>query len=420
MKTLTISTNPIFIKNENFQTILINVIYPYQENEKELAKQALLPAMLAYMNEKYPTEEAFQKALKENYILSYSTRQITIGTTSAFNFHLEIPDKKTLKEDMLEEQIKLLYNTIYYPKTENLGFDNFELKREQDNLKLKIKNSEKSFKTYLNHKTAKLIDNNGIFSRSLIDHQYQIDEVTAQNLYNYWEEKIVNNTPIIFIMGNIDKQEITSVIKNYFIKTNKEKQSLKTDYIHYLQPYRKEPQTIIEEKDFKDSALSLIYKVKNMKKEDKILLSLINNLLTSLSSRLLNKKLRYEYNLIYSSEVNFYPNYGLFKITVYINPKNKNIAEEKIKEVMNSLKDEKTIKPLLEKIKERRRINLIKSLDNKYSVMNDYIFKKLKIDYSAKESYELLKTKTTKDIIEFMDKLLLDTIYFLKEKENNE
>ena len=116
---------------------------------------------------------------------------------------------------MLEEQIKLLYNTIYYPKTENLGFDNFELKREQDNLKLKIKNSEKSFKTYLNHKTAKLIDNNGIFSRSLIDHQSQIDEVTAQNLYNYWEEKIVNNTPIIFIMGNIDKQEITSVIKNY-------------------------------------------------------------------------------------------------------------------------------------------------------------------------------------------------------------
>lgn len=218
MKTLTISTNPIFIKNENFQTILINVIYPYQENEKELAKQALLPAMLAYMNEKYPTEEAFQKALKENYILSYSTRQITIGTTSAFNFHLEIPDKKTLKEDMLEEQIKLLYNTIYYPKTENLGFDNFELKREQDNLKLKIKNSEKSFKTYLNHKTAKLIDNNGIFSRSLIDHQSQIDEVTAQNLYNYWEEKIANNTPIIFIMGNIDKQEITSVIKNYFKK----------------------------------------------------------------------------------------------------------------------------------------------------------------------------------------------------------
>ena len=420
MKTLTIPTDPIFIKNENFQTILINVIYPYQENEKDLAKQTLLPAMLTYMDEKHPTEETFQKALKEAYILSYSTRQITIGTTAAFSFDLEIPDKKTLKEDLLEEQIKLLYNAIYHPKIKNLGFDDFELKREKENLKLKIKSNEKSRKTYLNYKIAKLVDNEGIFSRSLIDNKSQIDEVTPQNLYDYWKEKIKNNIPIIFIMGNIDKQEITSLIKKYFTKTNNKKQYLKTDYIHYLLPYRKEPQTITEEKYFNDSALSLIYKVKDMKQEDSILLGLISNLLTSLSSRLLSKKLRDEYNMIYYSKVNFYSNYGLLKITVYIDSKNRNNAEEKIKEVVNSLKDEKTIEPLLEKIKERRRINLIKSLDNKYSIMNDYIFEKLKINYTSKESYNLLKEKTAKDIAEFIDRLSLDTVYFLKEKEKNE
>ena len=87
---------------------------------------------------------------------------------------------------------------------------------------------------------------------------------------------------------------------------------------------------------------------------------------------------------------------------------------------MTSLKDENVITPLLEKIKERRRINLIKNLDNKYSIMNDYIFKKLKIDYTSKESYELLKEKTAKDIIEFIDRLSLDTVYFLKEKETHE
>ena len=232
MKTLTIPTDPIFIKNENFQTILINVIYPYQENEKDLAKQTLLPAMLTYMDEKHPTEETFQKALKEAYILSYSTRQITIGTTAAFSFDLEIPDKKTLKEDLLEEQIKLLYNAIYHPKIKNLGFDDFELKREKENLKLKIKSNEKSRKTYLNYKIAKLVDNEGIFSRSLIDNKSQIDEVTPQNLYDYWKEKIKNNIPIIFIMGNIDKQEITSLIKKYFTKTNNKKQFIFIIFYH--------------------------------------------------------------------------------------------------------------------------------------------------------------------------------------------
>lgn len=420
MKRLNIPTKPIFIKNKNFQTILVNVIFPYQEQVEELAKQALLPAMLVYMTEKYPTEELFQKELKENYILSYSARQITIGTTSSFSFHLEIPDKKTLKKDVIEKQVKLFYEAIFHPKVENNGFDNFELKREKENLKLKIKNSEKSFKSYLNYRIAKLVDNEGIFSRNLKDHLSQIDKVTPQNLYDYWKEKIKNNTPVIFIMGNIEEKEITPIIEKYFIKSDKKHQVLETDYIHYLAPYRTTPQKITEEKEFRDSAISLIYKVKDMKQEDNILLSLVNNLLTSLSSRLLNKKLRDEYNLIYSSEVTFFPNYGLLKITAYINPKNKDIAEDKIKEVLNSLKDEKKVSPLLEKIKERRRINLIKSLDNKYSIINDNIFKNLKIDYTSEESYNLLKDKTSKDIAEFMDRLSLDTVYFLKESDKNE
>lgn len=420
MKTLTLPTKPIFIKNENFQTILINIIFPYQEKEEELAKQALLPAMLVYMTEKYPTEELFQKKLKENYILSYSARQITIGTTAAFNFHLEIPDKKNLKKDVIEKQVELFSEAIFHPKIENEGFDNFELKREKENLKLKIRNSEKSFKAYLNNQTAKLVDNEGIFSRNLKDHLSQIDEITPQNLYDYWKEKINNNTPIIFIMGNIKEKEITLIIEKYFIKYDKEYQTLETDYIHYLTPYRTTPQKITEEKEFRDSAISLIYKVKDMKQEDNILLSLVHSLLTSLSSRLLNKKLRDEYNLIYSSEVTFFPNYGLLKITAYINPKNKDLVEEKIKEVLNSLKDENKITPLLEKIKERRRINLIRSLDNKYSIMNDNIFKTLKIDYTSEESYNLLKEKTAKDVAEFIDRLSLDTTYILKESDKNE
>lgn len=420
MKTLTLPTKPIFIKNENFQTILINIIFPYQEKEEELAKQALLPAMLVYITEKYPTEELFQKKLKENYILSYSARQITIGTTAAFNFHLEIPDKKTLKKDVIEKQVELFSEAIFHPKIENEGFDNFELKREKENLKLKIRNSEKSFKAYLSNQTAKLVDNEGIFSRNLKDHLSQIDEITPQNLYDYWKEKIKNNTPIIFIMGNIEEKEITPIIEKYFIKYDKEYQTLETDYIHYLTPYRTTPQKITEEKEFRDSAISLIYKVKDMKQEDNILLSLVHSLLTSLSSRLLNKKLRDEYNLIYSSEVTFFPNYGLLKITAYINPKNKDLVEEKIKEVLNSLKDENKITPLLEKIKERRRINLIRSLDNKYSIMNDNIFKTLKIDYTSEESYNLLKEKTAKDVAEFIDRLSLDTTYFLKESDKHE
>lgn len=416
MKEITI-TNPTLIKNENFETIIITVIFPYQEKIEELAKQALLPAMLMYMNEEYPTEEEFQKALKENYIVDYFAKQITVGTSNSFAFYLVIPDKLTLKKDYIEKQISFLEKCLYHPKLINKEFDNFELDREKENLLIKLKNTDKSFHAYQTKKLHKLVDNEGIFSRSLYDHQDLIEKLTSKELYKFYQEKIKNNHPLIFILGNIEKQTILPIIKKYF-PTLKEQETLKTNYRHYLKPFRITPQEITEEKKFKDSSLSLVYKVENMKEEDTILLGLLKNILTSQSTRLLSKKLRDEYNLVYSSSATFYPNFGIFEITAYINPLNKDLALEKILEVMNGIKQEKELRPLIEKIIRRRKTSLIRSLDNKYSILTNEIYKKLDIAYTDKESYDLLTKVTEEDLLEFLSRLKLDTIYFLKEMQD--
>ena len=418
MKEITIA-NPTLIKNENFETIIITVIFPYQEKIEELAKQALLPAMLMYMNEEYPTEEEFQKALKENYIVDYLAKQITVGTTNFFAFYLVIPDKLTLKKDYIEKQISFLEKCLYHPKLINEEFDNFELDREKENLLIKLKNTDKSFHAYQTKRLHKLVDNEGIFSRSLYDHQELIEKLTSKELYKFYQEKIKNNHPLIFILGNIEKQTILPIIKKYF-PTLKEQETLKTNYRHYLKPFRITPQEITEEKHFKDSSLSLVYKVENMKEEDTILLGLLKNILTSQSTRLLNKKLRDEYNLVYSSSATFYPNFGIFEITAYINPKNKDLALEKILEVMNNIKQEKELRPLIEKIIRRRKTILIRSLDNKYSILTNEIYKKLDIAYTDKESCDLLTKVTEEDLLEFLSRLKLDTIYFLKEMQDEQ
>ena len=416
MKEITI-TNPTLIKNENFETIIITVIFPYQEKIEELAKQALLPAMLMYMNEEYPTEEEFQKALKENYIVDYFAKQITVGTTNYFAFYLVIPDKLTLKKDYVEKQISFLEKCLYHPKLINEEFDNFELEREKENLLIKLKNTDKSFHAYQTKRLHKLVDNEGIFSRSLYDHQDLIEKLTSKELYKFYQKNIKNNHPLIFILGNIEKQTILPIIKKYF-PTLKEQETLKTNYRHYLKPFRITPQEITEEKHFKDSSLSLVYKVENMKEEDTILLGLLKKLLTSQSTRLLNKKLRDEYNLVYSSNVTFYPNFGIFEITAYINPLNKDLALEKILEVMNDIKQRKDLNLLIEKIIRRRKTILIRNLDNKYSILTKAIYKKLNIAYTDKESYDRLTKVTEEDLLECLSRLKLDTIYFLKEMQD--
>ena len=186
MKTLTIPTKPIFIKNKNFETILIHVLFPYEEKVDDLAKQTILPSLLAFMNEKYQTESEFQKKRLENYILSFHVKQQTIGTSAAIMFSMTIPDKKNLKEDYLEEQIDFLAQCIYHPKIIDGGFDSFEFDREKENLTKNIKSIDKSFKRYLRKRSNQLVDNENILTQSITNHIEQIETLTRKNVYEFY------------------------------------------------------------------------------------------------------------------------------------------------------------------------------------------------------------------------------------------
>ena len=156
----------------------------------------------------------------------------------------------------------------------------------------------------------------------------------------------------------------------------------------------------------------------NMTEDDIIYLNVIRDLLNSLSSRLLNKKLRDENDLVYSSKVLSYDNFGAFEITALINKNNVELVKEKIQEVIEDLKNEKLITPLLENIKDRKRVNLLRILDDKYALFSDFVISDLGLDDTTEELYNKIKKVTACDIKNFIDRLILDTVYFLKEEEN--
>ena len=60
---------PIILNNTDFQTIIVTVMFPFEETVADLAKIQLLPNMLNKMNNKYPSEETWQLAKKKAYIL---------------------------------------------------------------------------------------------------------------------------------------------------------------------------------------------------------------------------------------------------------------------------------------------------------------------------------------------------------------
>lgn len=414
---LKIPNRPVIIKNEDFQTVLVRVMFPYQEDDKNLAKLTILPNMLMYMNNKYPTEEEFQKNRRKKYILNVSCNKMVVGTTMCLCFNLIIPDTSAIGFDNFDEQFEFFSEMIYNPKIENNGFDKFEIEREKKNLQLSIENGLKNLHVYHSVRGLEYVDDEGILSRTIENHSEQIAEITPENLYELYLDIIKKYKPAIFVFGNVEEERINTLADKYLYKYNDGLKEIGKNFNHFLK-VRDKVQVIEEKKDFKDSAVSLYYKIKDISEDDFTCISLVKSLLTSLSSRMLNKKLRDENDLVYSSKVVTYLRFGVFEITAYINGKNKEVVIEKIKEVMEELKNPENISEYLENIKERRRISLIKSLDEKFVLLADVIGETLEVDKNMEYRYQEVLKITAEDIAKFMDRFVLDTIYFVEEGEN--
>ena len=417
MKKVLMKNKPTFLFNDSFKSIIIKVMFPYTETEDTLAYQELLPCLLDYMNNKYPSEEEFVKEKKRLYILSTSCGRTALGNNGFFTFHLVIPDTYALEKDLLEEQIIFFKNIIYNPLIKDNGFSEFELEREKKNLTIAMDNCMKNIKPYHSFKVRKLIDDQGILSRDLINHRDLIDKVTPNNLYNYYLDNIKNNQPIVYVMGNVDEKKITDLCSKHLFEKKYDDKEIEIETDYFLKP-RKTINTVEENSNFKDSSFSIIYKVRDMVEEDGIYLGVLKSLLTSLSSRLLSQRLRVENELIYSSKVISYPHYGAFEITNFIDKNNKDKLEEEVYKLIDDFKDIELITPLLENIKERNKLNLLRQLDDKYFIFDDFVISDLGIDDTVKEYYEKIDKVTAEDIASFVDRLVLDTVYFLKEGEN--
>lgn len=407
-----------FLPNKDFNTIIIDLLFPIGSKKENMMKSAMLTHMLQYMNNIYPTEEEFIKAKKLNYILKINVNVNYVGNNGFLIFTMTIPDEFSLGEDLLLEQIDFLKDVVYNPKVIDGCFDRFEFEREKKNILLNINNINASVDTYHNYKLLKLVDDEGIISCHLNDYADEIKELSSKDLYSYYKEKVSNMNPLIYVMGNVDEIKIRNLLLKDFYDNSKNDAFFVKDVDCFLDT-KEDVRYVNDETNFKESVLSLVYKVKDMSVIDKNYLDLIASFLRHSAVNLLKKKLRDEMDLIYYSIVISNKDFGLLRITVYINKNNKDVAYQKILEIMEEIKDRDLIENSLKKLISACEVSLIKNLDNKYSIFNDFIDSDLGLNTTLEERYELLKSVKADDVINFINRLSLDTVYFTEE-ENHE
>lgn len=416
-KKIILKTQPYIIKNKGFSTIEFVFIYSCKYKKEYIPYIPLLKQLLLNSSKKYKTEKEYKKVYNEKFIISIRMYTYILNDNLFFEFRLIVPDPKRVKDFDLESAFKFFIDTIYEANVINKEFNLECFEREKRFLEADIKNClknvhEKSYQAFLN-----IVDDIGILKYNLYNNINLLQNSNSKELYNIYYENIINNKPVILVYGDV-KKNIKKLIKKY-INIKNEKVVIDKNYSNYLKPSKK-IKDIEETSNNHESILFIAYKVKDMTNEDQLYLGIIKNILGYGSNDLIFKELRMNKKLVYSSHTWMKKRFGLLVIESYINNISKDKVVNSVKKVIKYIKNEEILKKYLEKLIKDFEINLIRAKDSRVKKLNDFIDEKFDFNYSLEEAIEKYKNIDINKLLNLLDRLILDTIYFLRGDFNEE
>lgn len=399
-------------KIDTFHKIILDFVFPCERNKDFSIYGNLLVRLLSKKSKTYPTEEAFSNALVENYIMGFSFSKSTCGENWLYTFHVTLADNTVLKENDYDykKTLQFLIKAIYEPYALKDSFYESEVEIAKNKLKTYIESGYKEIKSYASIRADEIVDEENYFFDSIFRHQEDIEKVTNTELFSHFKNVIQTKCPLVFAVGNIN---------DTFIKTleNVLPKKEKTIFLPYSLksfPTGKNIKTVKESKEYNQSILKFVYKVQNYTLEDTLKLNVLNFILSSQSSLVLQKFLRNREKLVYVAGSNFSHRYGLFTITAQIYREKYETTVKTIKEVMEKLLDSEFLSEKLEKVKMRKRINLERQKDDISCYLEDLEGTFFGVHETFVEEYKIINKITVEEMIAFLNRLQLDTIYYLE------
>lgn len=407
---ITLKREPYIIKNK-YSTIDFFFIFPALYKKEYMFYLLLLKQILLNSSFLYKNEKLYKRKLSDLMIIRQSLNNRILNNNLYLEFRLTVPNPKIVKNYDLDSSFSFFINTIYKPNVVGNKFNKKVFEREKNFLKEDILMSLKNVYYESYQKFLNLVDDKGILKDNIYNNLDLIKNANEYELYDVYNELIINNKPIIMVYGDVDKS-IVSLIKKY-VNIKNEKVKLNIDYYNFLFP-REKCKYVIENSKYNQSILYVAYKVKKMNNNDLIYLNLIKNILGIGAESLIFKTLRVDSGLVYSCSTWCDSITGLLVIETYINNNSNDIVLDKIKNLIDMLKNKEILRKEIYRVLESLKYSVIRKKDNKNKKLDDFIKYKFKFGFTIEKLIEKYSNLDLDLTIDFINRLVLDTVYFYK------
>lgn len=405
------------IPTDKFKNITISLKMQNTLDVKTVTKRTLLSFMLTTGTKNYPSTQELSKYLENLYGMKFGSSVATKGKSHVININSVCVNQEFLpyQEDLLIKQIQLISDVFHQPNAENGRFDDKMFKMKKKELKDRIISNQDDKFYYSLEKLFTYFGKDEPLGISTYGYLQEIDDISNEELYEYFQRCICDDQKNIYVVGNID-ESIVSLFDQYLSFPENDQEY---DTVYQMQKHHEGLQEVFEKQDITQAKLNMGYLTDaNFIRENHYAFTVFNMIFGSSSQSKLFKVVREKNSLCYYISSSYDAFNSIVVITAGIESKDydkvKNLVDLQLTAMKNGQFDEKDIDIAKLMIKNA----LTKTKDEPISQIALLFNKNITHKQETDEEYiQKINAVTKQDIIEVCQSMTLDTIFLLKGRD---
>lgn len=409
-----------YIKTSKFKNNMIAVFLTTPLNRKNVTWNSLLTAVLRRGTKKMPSQEKISENLERMYGASFDCGIEKTGDNQVLKFYIEVLNNEYLpqKEDLLKESIDILFQVAFDPFLENGAFKKEYVDGEKQTIKQLIDGKIDDKAKYAVERTTEIMYQNKPYGLYKFGYIEDLEKITPENLYKYYQELLSKCKIDIFISGEVKENEVLNILKQNeqlnnlssrkpeFITNNIQKEELK----------KQEPKEISESMNISQGKLILGMNILSNDIEDRYTALVYNAILGGNANSKLFQNVREKASLAYTASSSYVRHKNIIFIKCGIEIENYkkalDIIEKQLKDIENGDFTEEQVE-----ICKKQIISSIRGIpDSQDTEIIYYYGQEISMENISLEEYINKIQKITKeDVIKLANKININTIYFLKD-----
>ncbi len=402
------------LENTKFKTNTLSLFFHIPLKRETVTMAALLPSVLKRGSQKYPKLSDMARHLADLYSASCSAGVRMKGDGEVLYFTMEYIADAYIGENLTAQVLEFLKEFVFFPKTENGGFLPDYVESEKENLRESILGLINDKKEYADAKCRESMFGNqgyGMFEAGYVE---DLERITPQNLYEFYRELLQAAKVDVFLGGTVTEdavEQVTSALGEMLSPRNacypKTEPAISK---------RNEPQTIVEEMQATQSKLSMGLCCGVQPTEREYYALMLGSCIFGGSpfSKLFNN-VREKLSLAYYAAARTDRLKSVMMISSGIQTENYQAAYDEIMVQLENMKQGSIEEAELDAAKKYLE-NGLRSMEDSLRAKEDYYLSQaiLGQEQSLEELLACLREVTKEEIVAVMQKVTLDTVYFLK------